>query len=192
MPRLYVKRFGPAVAADGGTLNTPTQPAGPANFSGLNTDNFVTVASGAIAAPSEGLMLVLAVWVYMAGHTGAVNTRGGIWIGNGTLIASSTTISVPKGNGNGGGQFWTRFPFDNPAVLLGGGGVLYFPGWWRQSNQDHEWSVFGSGNFSFETLAAYGNIGNVTTCTGSGFTCGDPGIAVEYAVMRPRPGDGDE
>lgn len=156
------------------------------NNSGLNTDNVVCCSTAAFKPPAEWIRAV-AVWCYMAGHTAAVNTRGAIWNGPGVVLASSSTISVPKGSGVAGGQFWTRFAFDAPCYL--NSGTSYFPGWWRQANQDHEWSVFGVGNFSFETLASFGNLVTLTTCTGSGFICGAAGIYIEYDLAVPHLGE---
>lgn len=182
-----------AIAGDGLTQTYGAPLAVPSsgfNFSGLNTDNVVCCSTAGFAPPARGAMKGTAVWCYMAGHTAPVVTRGGIWLGNGTLIGSCQPITVPRGTGAAGGQRWTRFPVDSPPVL--NSGTVVFIGWWRQANQDHEWSVFGAGNFSFENLAAYGNIGIVTTCTGSGFQCGAAGIYLEYEVVAPRPGDSAE
>jgi hypothetical protein len=162
--------------------NTPTN----FNFSGVNTDNEISVeTTGWAPAITGGLLSAVAVWCYMAGHTAAVNTQGAIWSAGGVLLGNSAVISVAQGSGAGGGQLWTRFPLLAPVLMYPG--VAYFPGWFRQSNQDHEWSVYGFGSFSFNTSAALGSY--AANACGGAFICAHPGIYIEYDVLPPHRGD---
>lgn len=162
--------------------NTPTN----LNFSGINTDNEISVGTPGFVPPTEGdLLAAIAVWCYMAGHTAAVNTQGVIWSAGGVLLTNSQVISVPKGSGAGGGQFWTRFPLT--ARILLNPGLLYFPGWFRQANQDAEWSVYGFGNFSHNSAGALGNF--TANACGVPYICAHPGIYIEYEVLPPHRGE---